>query len=196
MKLKLLVAAACAAFGTALFAAGELDEAVLHGETDKARAIDYAPGETMTFTLTLQRAKPFAEGAYFIQWRRSGDDGVVEEGKESASKPFIYRTKTDKPGFVRLTAFVVDKDGKRYQKSFRGNPNTAMTLTLASSKLLATSERTSSGSTAFSNCTLKLRPPVKSMLRLKPRMAMKPMQMRKITPPMVSQRLRGPMKSK
>ena len=38
MKLKLLVAAACAALGTALFAAGELDEAVLHGETDKARA--------------------------------------------------------------------------------------------------------------------------------------------------------------
>ena len=126
MKLKLLVAAACAALGTALFAAGELDEAVLHGETDKARAIDYAPGETMTFTLTLQRAKPFAEGAYFIQWRRSGDDGVIEEGKVPASpaKPFVYRTKTDKPGFVRLTAFVVDKDGKRYIKSFRGNPNT------------------------------------------------------------------------
>ena len=92
MKLKLLVAAACAAFGTALFAAGELDEAVLHGETDKARAIDYAPGETITFTLTLQGAKPFAEGAYFIQWKRSGDDGVVEEGKEPASpaKPFVY----------------------------------------------------------------------------------------------------------
>ena len=126
MKLKLLVAAACAALGTALFAAGELDDAVLHGETDKARAIDYAPGETMTFTLTLQRAKPFPDGAYFIKWKRSGDDGVVEEGKVPAStaKPFVYRTKTDKPGFVRLTAFVVDKDGKRYQKSFHGNPNT------------------------------------------------------------------------
>ena len=126
MKLKLLVAAACAALGTALFAAGELDEAVLHGETDKARAIDYAPGETMMFTLTLQRAKPFPDGAYFIKWKRSGDDGVVEEGKVPAStaKPFVYRTKTDKPGFVRLTAFVVDKDGKRYQKSFHGNPNT------------------------------------------------------------------------
>ena len=117
MKLKLLVAAACAAFGTALFAAGELDDAVLHGETDKARAIDYAPGETMTFTLALQGAKPFAEGAYFIQWKRWGDDGVVEEGKAPASiqKPFVYRTKTDKPGFVRLTAYVVDKDGKRYE---------------------------------------------------------------------------------
>ena len=29
---------------------GELDSAVLHGETDKERAIDYQPGETMTFT--------------------------------------------------------------------------------------------------------------------------------------------------
>ena len=66
--MKLLVAVACASFGAALFAAGELDGAVLHGETDKARAIDYAPGETMTFTLALQGAKPFAEGAYFIQW--------------------------------------------------------------------------------------------------------------------------------
>ena len=115
--MKLLVAVACASFGAALFAAGELDGAVLHGETDKARAIDYAPGETMTFTLALQGAKPFAEGAYFIQWKRSGDDGVVEEGKAPASiqKPFVYRTKTDKPGFVRLTAYVVDKDGKRYE---------------------------------------------------------------------------------
>ena len=119
MNMKLLVTAACAALGTGLFATGELDNAVLHGETDKARAIDYAPGETMTFTLSLQGAKPFAEGAYFIQWKRSGDDGVVENGKVPASsdKPFVYRTKTDKPGFVRLTAFVVDKDGKRYQKS-------------------------------------------------------------------------------
>ena len=116
--MKLLVAVACASFGAALFAAGELDGAVLHGETDKARAIDYAPGETMTFTLALQGAKPFAEGAYFIQWKRSGDDGVVEEGKAPASiqKPFVYRTKTDKPGFVRLTAYVVYKDGKRYEK--------------------------------------------------------------------------------
>ena len=115
--MKLLVAVACASFGAALFAAGELDGAVLHGETDKARAIDYAPGETMTFTLALQGAKPFAEGAYFIQWKRSGDDGVVEEGKAPASiqKPFVYRTKTDKPGFVRLTAYVVDKDGRRYE---------------------------------------------------------------------------------
>ena len=115
--MKLLVAVACASFGAALFAAGELDGAVLHGETDKARAIDYAPGETMTCTLALQGAKPFAEGAYFIQWKRSGDDGVVEEGKAPASiqKPFVYRTKTDKPGFVRLTAYVVDKDGKRYE---------------------------------------------------------------------------------
>ncbi len=126
MKSRTLIVAACAAFATGLFAANELDKAVLHGETDKERAIDYAPGETMTFTLTLKDAKPFAEGEYFIQWMRSGDDGVVEEGKIPAApdKPFVYRTKTDKPGFVRLRAIVVDKTGANYKKSFTGDATT------------------------------------------------------------------------
>ena len=35
---------AAAMSAAAANAAGELDDAVLHGETDKARAIDYLPG--------------------------------------------------------------------------------------------------------------------------------------------------------
>ena len=43
--MKRLVVTMTMAMGlAAAFAAGELDEAVLYGETDKARAIDYAPG--------------------------------------------------------------------------------------------------------------------------------------------------------
>ena len=109
-----------------LFAAGELDNAVLHGETDKARAIDYRPGETMTFTLTLQGAKPLPPDTYFIDWKRTGDDGVRESGKVPASltTPLVIKTKIDKPGFVRLFAVVVDKNGKQYRKSFNGDVST------------------------------------------------------------------------
>ena len=109
-----------------LFAAGELDNAVLHGETDKARAIDYKPGETMTFTLTLQGAKPFPPDTYFISWKRTGDDGITESGSVPASipEPLILETKIDKPGFVRIFAVVVDKNGKEYRKSFNGDATT------------------------------------------------------------------------
>ena len=109
-----------------LFAAGELDNAVLHGEANKARAIDYKPGETMTFTLTLQGVKALPPDTYFISWTRTGDDGLKESGKVPASltEPLVVKTKTDKPGFVRLFAVVVDKDGKQYRKSFRGDATT------------------------------------------------------------------------
>ncbi len=44
----------------------------------------------------------------------SRDGGKIPFSK----KPFVYETKIGKPGFVRLQAFVVDKNGKRYTKSF------------------------------------------------------------------------------
>ena len=69
---------------SAAFAAGPFEDAVLHGETDKARAIDYAPGEEMTFTLSLQGAEAFGEGQYFVKWTRTGDDGKKETGKIDA----------------------------------------------------------------------------------------------------------------
>lgn len=56
--MKAIVAFLVLASALAANAAGELDTAVQHGETDKARAIDYKPGETMTFTLRLQGATP------------------------------------------------------------------------------------------------------------------------------------------
>ena len=104
---------------------GPFDKAVLHGETDKERAIDYAPGEQMVFTLSLQGAEDFAEGDYFVSWMRTGDDGRTEEGKVDATKlPLVVKTSLDRPGFVRLEAKVVDAQGKAYKKSFTGDPNT------------------------------------------------------------------------
>lgn len=123
-----LFAAAFAALATGLaaLAAGELDEAVLHGETDKPRAIDYAPGEEMVFTLSLQGVKELPPDAYFISWVRTGDDGKTERGRVPASltEPLVVKTRLDSPGFVRLKAVVVDKDGKEYRKCFKGDPNT------------------------------------------------------------------------
>ena len=115
----LTVVAASAAFG------GVLDNAWIQGTTDKD-PITYKPGEKMTFTLTpqdLDGAVP--AGEYFLQWTRSGDDGVRENGKEPfTGKPFVYSTKIDKAGFVRLQANVVDKNGKKYVKKFTGDATT------------------------------------------------------------------------
>lgn len=116
--------AACTTIGTII--AGELDSAVLHGETDKPRAIDYKPGETMTFTLSLQGAEALPPDTYFILWKRTGDDGLTDNGKVPASltEPLVVRTKLDHPGFVRIEAWVADKTGRSYRKSFRGDPST------------------------------------------------------------------------
>ena len=113
---RIVIAVALALSAATAFAAGELDEAVLHGETDKERAIEYAPDEKMVFTLSLQGAKPFGEGEYYLDWVRSGDDGKTVKGREPLTydKSFVCETFLSKPGFVRLFAQVSDKDGKAY----------------------------------------------------------------------------------
>ena len=111
--------AAVAAFG------GVLDNAWIKGTTDKD-PITYKPGEKMVFTLAVQGLDgELPDGEYFLQWTRSGDDGIRETGKEPlTAKPFTYETKIDKPGFVRIQANVVDKDGKRYVKQYTGDTTT------------------------------------------------------------------------
>ena len=123
---KCIIGFAAVVAAYAACAEGELDAAVLHGETDKARAIDYKPGETMTFSLSLQGVDSVPPDTYFISWVRSGDDGKVERGKSpvSLTEPLVVKTSIDKPGFVRLEASVVDKKGASYRKQFRGDPNT------------------------------------------------------------------------
>ena len=113
------VLAAGMAFG------GALDNAWIKGTTDKD-PITYKPGEKMVFTLSFEGVEgAIPEGEYFLDWKRSGDDGLVDDGKIPVTgKPFIYETKIDKPGFVRIQANVVDKDGKRYVKKFTGDATT------------------------------------------------------------------------
>ena len=121
-----LVAAVLAAGLTSATAlAGLLDNAWLMGVTDK-NPLTYRPGEEMVFTVTpkgLDGAVP--AGEWFLDWNRSDDYGQVESGKvPMTGEPFVYKTRLDKAGFVRLLVYVVDKNGKRYVKKFTGDVNT------------------------------------------------------------------------
>ena len=102
-----------------------LDTSWLKGVTDR-EAISYRLNEEMTFTLTLEGLSGELEpGVWSLDWKRTGDDGQTEVGRVPLTdKPFVYKTRLGKPGFVRLEAFVVDKDGKRFKKSFTGDTTT------------------------------------------------------------------------
>ena len=104
---------------------GALDFAWIKGMTDKD-PITYKPGEKMVFTLSLEDVEgTIPAGEYFLDWKRSGDDGLVETGKVAVTgAPFVYVTQLGKPGFVRLQAEVVDKAGKTYVKTFTGDATT------------------------------------------------------------------------
>ena len=105
--------------------AGELDNGLLRGATDK-RAIDYAPGEPMTFTLKLDGVKKLPEGQWFIQWERFGDDGKKcgERVPADLAKPVVVKTSLDRPGFVRVRAVLVDDKGQVYRKKYTGDTTT------------------------------------------------------------------------
>ena len=124
MKTKLISTMVVAASVAAAFG-GVLDNAWIKGTTDK-EPIAYKVGEKMTFTLQPQDlAGAVPAGEYFLSWTRSGDDGVRESGKVPLTgEPFRYTTKIGKPGFVRLQAYVVDKNGENYRKVYTGDTKT------------------------------------------------------------------------
>ena len=105
--------------------AGPLDNAWIKGETDKD-PVSYKTGEKMVFTLTLSGVEgDLPAGEYFIDWKMSDDYGKTEKGRVALSDtPFKYVASLDKPGFVRLQAWVVDKAGKRYTRKFTGDATT------------------------------------------------------------------------
>ena len=99
---------------------GGLDEAFLIGKTDKARPF-YARGEKMVFTLELKGAKEIPSDRYYIDWERTGDDGKSEKGvvQLPLKGPWTYTTSLDRPGFVRLSAFVKDRQSREKDGRFR-----------------------------------------------------------------------------
>ena len=128
MDIKAMVArtlAAAALTASAAAWAGQLDKAWIKGTTDK-NPLSYKAGEEMVFTLTPMGIDgQVPDGEYTLWWKRSDDFGNFEEGKVPfTGAPFVYRTKLDCPGFVRLEAYVLGKDGKRVVKKFTGDPST------------------------------------------------------------------------
>ena len=121
---RLLLAAGIAAVSVAA-QCGVLDKAWLKGVTDKD-PVSYSAGEKITFTLTpMGLDGEIPSGEYFLDWKRTDDFGATENGRVPLSKePFIYKTSLDRPGFVRLEAYVVDKAGKRYAKKYLGDTST------------------------------------------------------------------------
>ena len=114
-KIKLGVAAvALMASAVALAKGGAQD--CLAGRTDKDIP-DYAPGETMTFTVETRGFEGADLAHWKIGWERTADDGRKESGEAPADRPFVYRTSLDRPGFVRLTGSLIGADGKPVKKS-------------------------------------------------------------------------------
>lgn len=78
----------------------------------------FAPGEEMVFTLKadFQGQKPTSD--YFVKWSRTGDDGKKASGKAKVvdGEPIVIKTSLDKPGFVRIYATLVDRNGRNVMK--------------------------------------------------------------------------------
>lgn len=118
MTIRTTVAAAGMLFAANLFGASATDSTWIRGVTDKD-PITYKAGEEMSFTLTVERLDgELKDGEFSLDWKRSGDDGIVETGKVSyAGAPFVYKTSIAFPGFVRLEAKLVDAKGKQASKN-------------------------------------------------------------------------------
>ena len=113
------------AFAAGSVCADALDAAWLRGTTDKD-PLSYRVGEEMTITVTPMdlEGKP-AEGSYTYWWKRSGDDGVVEEGNAPfTGEPVVFKTKIDRPGFVRIQMQVKDRNGNTYKRAFKADDKT------------------------------------------------------------------------
>ena len=126
MHTRLLLSLGLLASLLSVAAAGPLDHAWLKGTTDKD-PVSYKTGEDIVLTLAPMNVEgEVAEGEYFLDWSRSGDDGVKDGGRLpfDGRTPFVFTNRLDAPGFFRLYAKVVDKDGKTFQKSFTGDATT------------------------------------------------------------------------
>ena len=98
-------------------------DAVFRGVTDKENPVGYRVGEPIRFRFAFEGAGEEAySGRYAIDWVRKGDDGKRTTGRVSIVRGQVPEvvTSLDRPGMVRLEAWVVDaKTGRRAD---RGKP--------------------------------------------------------------------------
>ena len=85
--------------------------------------LDYRVGEEMTFAVTLvdqDDANRPVPGRRLV-WARKGDDGLVEKGVATSERgPLVVKTRSAKPGFVRLTVNVQDETGANVRDAAKG----------------------------------------------------------------------------
>lgn len=130
MKIRCFSLRAFSGFFLAVFlasgsVAAPFDAAWIKGVTDKS-PVTYHLDETIRFTLTVEGVNgKFPNEGYFLEWKRTGDDGLEDKGRHALSdRPFVYETKIGCPGFVRLFAVIVDKDGNRVNRVAKKGPTT------------------------------------------------------------------------
>ena len=75
----------------------------------------YEPGEKMQFVITIgfNKQQLLPEKPLQLVWTRTGDDGITEKGKIDvpAEGEYIIETSTEKDGFVRIQARLLDHRG-------------------------------------------------------------------------------------
>ena len=118
-------AALAVAFAAASSAAGLLDNAWIKGTTDRD-PLTYRAGDEIAFTLTPEGIDgKVPAGEYTLELTRSDDYGNFKTWREPfTGAPHVYRTSLDRPGFVRLEAYVLGPDGNRVTKKFTGDATT------------------------------------------------------------------------
>jgi len=104
--------------------AGDFQLVLLEDDAEDATpAVCYKTGEEMKFTFSVNKlAQNPVEGKLFMKWKRSGDDGKVEEGRNeiSAGQAITLATTIDRPGFVRIEASLEDEAGHDLKSKFDG----------------------------------------------------------------------------
>lgn len=98
-----------------------LDSAFLIGRLEKDKMI-YKVGEEIVFSLSLVGAgEDIVEKDWRVMWQRFGEDGNDEQGFAPLpiDKPLIIRTKSAKPGAVRIVAQVMDQLSAVYRKNIK-----------------------------------------------------------------------------
>lgn len=96
-----------------LLAAALGTHAQLFGTTPQS-PVEYAVGEEIVFDIRTVNATNVPAGTS-VEWERAGDDGRTERGK-AAGTSVTVKTSLDRPGFVRVLAWLRDADGKELLK--------------------------------------------------------------------------------
>ena len=82
---------------------------------------NYKPGEPMNFTFTVDFGdQQLPKKTYSIKWKRTGDDGITKSGIVPVvpNKPITITVSTDKPGFIRMEAWLLDPNGRQVTLSY------------------------------------------------------------------------------